>query len=737
MKPHTMEPRRTGPQPRLGAPLWAALMLLLTVLLTGCGEAHEPPADGSLLVTGAVEGSGYLGRTWWVVASSDAEAFYNEEHLASLAIEGNGAYRLHVPGPPDQVQLWLVEDLEGDGPSSSDPHAPHSLTPVPTPSSRVLKVPLSGALEIFADKVQRRAWTRWQLDGRAWLGVGALYLLALLVPGLGAWRARHGGERPPRAPSDRARRPRRGQLMVLAAILIVAALLRFALIKAEGCGAVGLTEAPYLDYAFPGDHSPGLGTMLRNPFQHLMRHPPAFVVLVRSLGMLLPSDQLQLELCLGLSSLLTVAAAFLLTRAVADLRAALFAAAITACAPQAVFFSTSLSPHGTHLLMLSLTGLLLIRSVRARGHLDPALWAACTVIGVHTFPVHNAFLAGQVLALLLLAWRGDARLRRPIARCLAWSVPALALSLPPLLVQLGPAHRLFSAEGLRVGLYGFHQLPPFESAIQSIELLLGLPQHWLVLAPIVAGLILLGAARLVRTHRTEASLLLIPVLCVAFALAGLSLAETLITDGIAWLRGHWTIGLLAVTCPLLGVGLARCTERAKSHWSSGSSRPLAALLLLLTAVPFVLHGGAIWQQLRSPGVPDFDAAAQTLAGRMRSGDVLVSSTSLPHMSSIHLAVAAHPAAQLEQQAPTESHTLMLERALQDPDIRRVWYFHPREHRFGRPKIDHERLDTWRRRWLARHYRQTEAWYFANLELVLWERSSAPAATSAAETETSD
>jgi phage terminase large subunit-like protein len=706
---------------------WAMLALLLGML--ACTPLDSSPAPpGGLAVTGRLAGTGYDSQPWWVVVTAGVEPFYRGEILAAQRVEAEGPYRIEVAQAPELAMVWLVHDRDHDGPDGDDPHRASTLTPLPIPTDGLLRADHSNALEQFQDHEAPREWLSAQLDPAAGTLYYGVWLLGLLLVGVSAAR-RTGAARPaPRRPGPTRRRRRAVQQLwiALTAIVLVGAALRLLVLQANGCDAVGLTSKPYLMHAFPGPGTMSLMEILRNPFELLPRQPLPFLALMQLLGSFMPPGACGLKLVLAVACLPTMLASFGVGRFLGGTRTGLLAAGLAACTPMAVYFGAALSPHGMHLLLVSLSLLLLLRSLLQDRPISRALWAGVSILGALVFPIHAVVLSGQVLVLLLLVWRRDASLRPAAASCLRWAWPALAITTAPLVTQLGLGRRLFSAEGMRIGYYAFHEQPPHDAWYEAIELIAGLPPGGVLAAPVALILLALGLRAAWRRAPEATLLVALPGATLLAALLFLSWLETRITGGLGWYRGHWAVGVLAITAPLTACSIEVLLDAARAAWrGTGSARVATPLLATLALAPLAWCLYADLQLQRNPGLPDTEGAVQEISGLIRQGDSMLAVSSLPHMGLMKQQVASaleeRPSPRPRLAGPSEHPLVPMELALQSRAIVRVWAFDYRESRFERPKIDDRRIRTWRHAWMSEHFEPVQRWSFRNLDLVLYER----------------
>ncbi len=688
------------------ATLW--LLLALGGGVAAAGEAKP------LSIEGKVEGIGWQGHPWWVVATATVADHYRATPLATQRLEGEGSFSMQVADPPERLWLWLVEDRDADGPEPSDPHTPYSLTPIELNGRDQIEITLSGAGKTFEDPHDPQGWFAAQTDPHAGGVVMAVFLAGLALLGLTAWRQ---SREPAGAPalSRRAHRrlwPQGREALALSCILAVAALLRVAAALARGPDPMGMSELPYLAYALPSPETRSLLAMARDPFYMMSRHPLGFIALLRGLLLVLPAQAQILQISIGVLGLGSVWAAWGITRLSGRAGPALMAAGLVACAPMAVQFGADLSPHGLHLLMVALALLFLARGVLLDHGPSRGLWALFSGLGVLVFPAHGAYLASQLVTLLLLAWVPGGSLRRPAARALGWSLLPVALTAPPQLLMVSWTWRLAKADGHKVGLLGFERLPTADNLAQTADLMSGLHPGLALAAPLALALMVWGLWMLWQRSRHLAVILLGTIAGFLVVDLGWLAVDLLLIDGIRWYTGHWSVGLLAVLPCLLALALARLLGAASQRWSHGA-RPAALALGLLVALPFVWQLTSVAEIVAEPGVPATSEAARVVAERLEDGDVLVSGSSLPHMGLMERAVAA-AGPRVHMPGPSEGWLLPLERSLERDAVQRVWLFAFTELRFGRPKIDQERLIAWRERWLGERFEAVERWSFHRL-----------------------
>ncbi len=714
-----MAPRTETTSPGLGSLGLLLAGLLLVLGLVGCrGEPTEVPGD-QVLVTATVEGVGYGGHDFWLVVAGSVEDFHRDRFLASTLVEHEGLISTVVPTPAPELWVWLVQDLEGDGPSSGDPGFQYCLTPLQGEAGEPVHVTLSGAHEVFFDPTAPEAWVRWQGDAaaaHAVQGVLQLGLLALLA--LTIWSRSH-----PAAPHPRWREgataTSRG-VVLLGSILVFALGLRLLVWTIPGCGSLGLTEAPWLPFLFPEPGAPSLWSLLVDPYYLVSRHQLAFGLLLRLLGSISPAGLCGVELVLILASLGVVVLVYQTTRSLGGSTAALVAAGLAASSPLAIHFAGGISPHGFHLLLVCLSQLFFLRGLLIDHGPSRLLWAVSSVLGVYVFPFHAAYLGAQVLVALGLSLR-PRRWRAWIGAStvtVRWGLLALLLAITPILPPL-----VF----LRVALFGFRELSIFDQIAQTLELLAGLPAGWVALSPLVFSLGVIGLIALWRKSGVACAVLIFPPVCFVAIYGVVMLGTLFVTDAVHWYTGHWALGLLAFGSPLLGMGTVELLALASRLRRRGGGALVGAVALVVVAfAPLGWQPCTVGWMVVHHGVPDVQAAAGIVAERYRPGDALVVSTGHPHLGLVASALSREGVAGLVSGSDIDALSLgsgmPLDLESPEPSTGRVWVFAPAEERFGRPKIDHARLDAWRSASLARNFEIAQRWELPYLELRLLERA---------------
>lgn len=695
------------------------LVLLLTVAPAWAGATVT--AENTLVIEGSAWGVGWQGHRSWVVVSPSVADFYSGETLVRRRLEGEGPFELKLANPPPELQLWLVEDRDGDGPDAQDPHAAYGLTPIQPRGRERLRVSLSGALPTFADPADRAGWLAWQLDPRA--GATLVALLLLWTAALAFFALRWGRlppEDPPRSELGAGALLPRGDEAWIAFAILALAIPLWASPAVLSDGGIDLSESPYLRYLFSYGPGEGLLQLATDPSFLMSRHPLLFIALLRGLALLLPASPLILQLTLGALGLGVLWASWALTRMVAGPRSALLAMALLACSPLAVNFGASLSPHGLHLLMVATSTLFLVRGVLRDHGPSRLLWAATSGLGALLFPAHLTYFGSQLLTLLLLGWRLEPSLRRAAGRCLGWALVPFFATAAPQLIFVSLFRRPNRAEGQWVSRFGFEQLPPWDNTIQTAEMLSGLPDGWILAAPMAALLVAWGLRRLWRRSRPTAVILLGSSAGIGALMVLLTVVDHIHIDRVRWYTGHWCIGALGLSTPLLASSLSALLADGRRRWRAGGQRPAALGVGLLAVAPLIWQLVGTERLLREPGIPAAREAAALVASQLQDGDALVSGTGMPHLGLLESSLWAVGSFGSDV-TQSETWRVPLELGLERDGIQRVWLFGFAEERFGRPKIDHERLLAWRERWLAERFELEERWSFPYLELSLWAR----------------
>jgi hypothetical protein len=681
-------------------------------------------SDDEVTVTATVEGVGYRDRRFWLVVAGSLEDFHHERFLANVPVEGEGTVSAALPAPAPGLWVWLVEDIDGDGPESTDPCFQYSLTPLRGEAGGTLHVTLSGAQEVFFDTQAPREWVRWHGDpGASWVVHGVLQLGLLAMLAMTLWSRSHPAARPLRWPAPPA--ARFPVVFILGLTLVLAAGLRLLVLTTPGCGVLDLTETPWLPFAVPGPGAPSLSGQLADPFYQVSRHQFVFGALLRSLGMLSPVGVCGVELALAFASLGVVVIVHSVTRLLDGSEAALVAAALAAGSPLAIHFAGGLSPHGIHLLLVCLSVLFFLRGLLLDHGPSRVLWAITSVLGIYVFPIHAAYLAGQLVLVLGLALRPR---RAPgwiasSTTIIRWGVLVALTAIPSTLLPSIFLRRVSRADGLRVALFGFHELPISEQLAQTLELLAGLPPGLVVLSPVVLVLALLGLARLWRRSAVAAAALLCPAACFVAAYGVTMIGTLLTTDGVHWYTGHWSLGLLAMVLPAVGLGAVELVAIAARLRRRGVLATTGAVALVVVALaPLAWQLGTVAWSIEHHGIPDVQAAADVVADQRRTGDAIAVTSGQPHLDQVRWALVRSGAALDWILGEAErGNGLPIGPLLREEPPQRVWVFAPTEERFGRPKIDHARLDAWRSAWLGQRYELVERWAFPWLELRLLER----------------
>lgn len=696
-------------------------LLALGLLLASC---LAPRALPGAWVVGRVDGTGYRGWPAWAVVTASVEDFHQGRFTVQQELPQDGPFSITQGSPPEGgFFVWLVQDTDGDGPDARDPHFPYSLTPIQGSRDRPRRITFSVAGSPFMDRSHPWAWLAWMANPWAGLGATGVCLAGILAfLGLARRGDRPGEEGLFSAPGARAG-SRPGWRWGVVAALALAGALRVGLVVAEGCQTLGMTEAPYFAYAFPGPGAPTLGQTLLDPGFWTNRHPLLFVLLLKAIP---SSDPCPHKLLQALISLVTLVPVTFLARFLASQArfhpdaVALCTVALLGVAQLAVGLSSSVSPHTLHLLLVALSlhglGAALVHGSR-RG---AWLWGASTAVGILLFPIHAAFLGGQVLVMtgLVLLSRGGALVRR----CLKAAVLILALTWLPSALLFAFLHRFARADALRVALFGFPTLPSGQILAHAAEVLTGAPVGVLGLAAAGLAFTVAGGVMLLRRAPLAAATVLVPG---AVTLSGYLFAHfgaVLTADAVRSYIAHWMVGLLAVTEPLVAMAVVALGIRAiKALRGPWRGRWAGVGIGLLATVPMATRLAGTATLLADPGLPHLDAVAAVVRDQARAGDAVVSLTGLPHVSLVSRGVQGAGGRLGALAGPMERPDQPFEVLLSRPAVKRVWAFDIDETRFGRPKIDHERLVSWRTAWLSRSFVEVGRWKAPHVELVLYER----------------
>jgi len=714
--------------------LLTGLLALLWALPATAGE----PA----VVQGRVADVADQGCPVWVLVAERQADLFDGRPDGAQQLGDDGAFRIELDPAPPSLFVWLLADRDGDGPDADDPFTSHRPWPTEAGPGAVIELEPSLHGTAFLRARTLPEWAALEGDHRIFWGFGALSLLAiwLLLP-LGLWSLWASRGAPPTEPDEPA--PDGGRWRTVAWLLVVTAAglaLRAWLAHPATGGQAGISEQAWQALALGGQPSANLFERTMHPAALGSFKQMLYIGLVRATGLGLSDAPEAARLWSVLAGGATIPALYALVRRWADRTEALLAAALVALLPLGVFFGAETAPYALHLLLVVLGTHWLLGASREGCARCAVGFAVASVLAYYLHMLHAMVMVAQVGFALIAAvlWWREPRQRRGQGVLWLALMPAGLLTAFWQVFHLGGS-RFGAAFQQETGAFVVQQIDTLDLLTFSTSVSAGTPNALPWLCLLGPALWIGGLALLLRRNGTEALLLVL----LAAGMLGFHIMSVVVMletfDGGVNLVPHHLASLQAVLIPASAAAMAWLARRGAEAWRGGQVVGAGALLSA-ACLPLVTASWSTLAIALDPGRPDTASAAAIIHEQARDGDAY---TTLPgfvydRVAGWHLFGApsgdptALPSARhlltddgrgLSLTGPLDGLRVPTELLLPRPAAERLWVLTYAEERFGRPKLEHGRLNQARRALIDEHYELVEAWTFEHLELSLHARTA--------------
>jgi 4-amino-4-deoxy-L-arabinose transferase-like glycosyltransferase len=299
------------------------------------------------------------------------------------------------------------------------------------------------------------------------------------------------------------------------------------------------------------------------------------------------------------------------------------AAALVACSPVAIEYSTDLSHYAALGALSTGSFLLLLRGLRSDGRWVWRGYFALCVVGFYT---HYLFLFLGLSQVAFVAWYGWRRRGSGGLRTIGWYLRRGALAgllvLPWLPVFVFSLHLggLFK-EDTRHYYTEAVGLPTYYGDLLREAAGLGPGLAWLTLVP----LLLWGLGTLLHRRREvgTTALLLLPVLVVGLQLLSVYRMVTGYLQSGLYMPYRYLIPLLPLLAPPVAIAIFAALGWLRSQGLASARRVAAGALLVASALWLLAVVPSLHALVSRPQRPDLAGAAERVAGLLRDGDALV------------------------------------------------------------------------------------------------------------------